>query len=164
MSTDIAPADNTAAEPAPASGNLPAPAQPAAPDQPKTFGSVLAGIINFVTLGARFMALATAAVFLKEGMHLLKKRMHDDSAKAVRISEMCGQAGVDPYFQGLVIDASQSLERVAEASGALADTADGMEANARGVRDAHEAEYRGVYEVRQGSPYEQPKPGFSEVR
>lgn len=162
MSTEIA----STIEPVIAASDNPAAlTQPADPiTHKKTFGSFLTGIINFTTLGARFVALAAAAVWLKQGAHRLKKRMHDDAAKARRISELCGQAGVDGYFQGLVIEASQDLDRVAEASGELADAADGMEAHARGVRDAHQAEYGGIHEVVNASPYEQPKPGFNAVR
>lgn len=150
-----------------AGDNLPAPAggdasPPAAPKQ--TFGGLLMGILNFVTLSLRVMALATAAMWLKENLHLLKARMRQDAATARRVSELCGQADVDAYFLGLFLEASQALDRVAEASGVLSEAADGMEANARGVRDAHEAEYRGIYEVAQASPYEQPKPGFNAVR
>ncbi|WP_051887978.1 hypothetical protein [Streptomyces seoulensis] len=159
MSSEIEPADPT--PPAPPASQTDG-SQPAAPR--KTFGGLLFGILNFVTLTARFMALATAAMWLKENLHLLKDRMHRDAEQARRISEMCGQAGVDPYFQGLAIEASQALDRVAEASGELAGAADGMEANARAVGDAHETEYRGIYEVRQASPYAQPKPGFNTVR
>lgn len=160
MSHDLEPSAPTPAAPpaSPADDG----SQPPAPR--KTFGGLLFGILNFVTLTARFMALAAAAMWLKENLHLLKARMHRDAEQARRISELCGQAGVDPYFQGLAIEASQALDRVAEASGELAQVADGMEANARAVNDAHEAEYRGIYEVRQASPYAQPKPGFNTVR
>lgn len=147
--------------------NHPAPTgpdNPPAPRQKKTFGGLLAGIINFVTLSARFMALATAAMWLKENLHHLKQRMHDDAALSRRVGEMSGHAGADDYFVGLFVEASKEFDLVAEASGELANAADGMEANARAVNDAHETEYRGIYEVRQASPYAQPKPGFNRVR
>ncbi|MFD0509254.1 conjugal transfer protein TraB [Streptomyces chiangmaiensis] len=110
------------------------------------------------------MALATAAALLKEQLHLLKARMHHDAARARRLAEHLAQAGVDPHFQAQALEVAASFERVAEASGELADAADGMEANANGVRDAHQAEYGGIYEVTQALPYEQPKPGFNAVR
>lgn len=129
-----------------------------------TFGGLLFQITNFVVLSARFLALAAAAMWLKENLHLLKAHMHRDAATARRLSEMCHAAGVDPYFIGLILEASAAFDRVAEASGVLADAADQMEANARFVKDAHETEYRGVFEVAQASPYDQPKPGFNAVR
>lgn len=135
---------------------------PAAPK--KTFGGLIAGVLNFVTLSARFAALSMAALWLKENLHRLKTRMHDDAALARRVGEMSGQAGADPYFVGLFVEASKEFDLVAEASGELSHAADDMEAHARGVSDAHETEYRGVYEVRQASPYEQPRPGFNRVR
>jgi hypothetical protein len=134
----------------------------AAPKQ--TFGGLLFGMLNFVTLSARFMALATAAMWLKENLHLLKQRMHDDADFARRVGELCGQADADDYFVSLFVEAAKDFNLVAEASGELAQAADGMEANARAVNDAHEAEYRGIYEVAQASPYTQPKPGFNAVR
>jgi len=143
-------------------GSLPVPAADSQPKQ--TFGGFIFGIINFLTLSARFLALAAAAMWLKENLHLLKQRMHNDAAFARRVGEMCGAAGADAYFVALFLETAAAFERVAEASGELASAADDMEANARNVGDAHETEYRGIYEVRQASPYAQPKPGFNKVR
>lgn len=143
--------------PATAGDNTPAPAQ-------QSFGQLIFGIINFVALAACFIALAAAAMWLKEKLHLLKARMRRDAAFARKVAELCGQAGVDTYFLGLFIEASQAFDRVAEASGELADAADQMEMNARFVKDAHDTQYRGIYEVTNASPYAQPKPGFNRVR
>ena len=139
--------------------NLPATTQ----DRP-TFSGLIAGIINFVTLAAAFIALAGAALLLKEQLHLLKARMHRDAAFAVKVGELCGAAGVDAYFVGLFVEAAKAFTLVAEASGELAGAADQMESNARGVKDAHDRQYRGIYEYRQSRPYRQPKPGFNRVR
>jgi hypothetical protein len=129
-----------------------------------TFGGLISGIINFVFLAGCFIALAAAAMWLKEKLHLLKERMRQDAALARRVAELCGQAGVDPYFLALFIETSQAFDRVADASGELADAADQMEMNARFVKDAHDTEYRGIYEATNASPYAQPKPGFNAVR
>lgn len=141
-------------------------AQPAGsvvPAAQPTFGGLINGIINFLILGARFVALAAAAALLKEQLHLLKARMHRDAAFARRVAEMCGQAGVDAHFVALFLEAAQAFERVAAASGELADAADQMQMNAQFVKDAHDAEYRGVYEAANASPYAQPRPGFNRV-
>lgn len=137
---------------------------PAPPQRRPSFTEMVGGILNFVSLTARFMALAIAAALLKEKLHLLKAHMHRDAANALRVSEMCGQAGVDGRFLAQILEVSQAFDRVAEASGVLADAADQMEANAGGVRDAHQSEYGGIYEAVNASPYEQPKPGFNAVR
>jgi hypothetical protein len=157
-STDLVPAAGN--QPARVGNTPPAVAESSKP----TFGQMIHGVLNFVTLGARFMALAAAAVFLKEKLHLLKARMHKDAERARRLSEHLHQAGADTRFQAQSIEVSQAFDRVAEASGVLAGAADQMEANARGVKDAHQAEYGGIYEVANSSPYEQPKPGFNAVR
>ncbi|MDX2999523.1 conjugal transfer protein TraB [Streptomyces scabiei] len=145
---------------------LPASTSQAAPPEHTrpTFGQMIHGVLNFVTLTGRFMALAAAAVFLKEKLHLLKAHMHKDAEAARRLDGHLGQAGADARFQAQAVEVSQAFDRVAEASGILADAADQMEANARGVRDAHQAEYGQIYEVAQASPYDQPKPGFNAVR
>lgn len=141
--------------------NLPA----AADSAPRpTFGGLINGIINFLTLTARFVALAAAAALLKEQLHLLKARMRRDAAFARKVAELCGQAGVDAYFLSLFFETANAFDRVAAASGELANAADQMEADARGVQAAHETEYRGIYEAVQASPYRQPKPGFNRVR
>lgn len=145
-----------------AGGNLPAPASSLAPAP--SFGGLIFGIINFLTLSARFMALAAAAMWLKENLHMIKVRMRRDAAFARKVAELCGQAGVDPYFLGLFVEAGNALDRVAEASGVLADAADQMQMNAEFVKDAHESEYGGVFEAVNASPYVQPQPGFNRVR
>lgn len=146
-----------------AGSNVPVPASGGAP---KRTGWVEAihGILNFVTLAARVMALAAAAALLKEQLHLLKARMHRDAAQARTLAGHLNQAGADTRFQAQAIEVSQAFDRVAEASGQVADAADQMETHARGVRDAHQAQYGGIHEVRKASPYAQPKPGFNRVR
>ncbi|MFH9426367.1 conjugal transfer protein TraB [Streptomyces sp. NPDC017529] len=143
-------------------------AVPAVRDEntPATTGwtSALHGILNFVSLAARVIALAGAAAFLKEQLHLLKARMHDDADRARRLTGHLGQAHVAPRFQAQALEVAADFDRVAEASGEVANAADQMEADARGVRDAHQTEYGGIYEVAQASEYDQPKPGFNEVR
>jgi hypothetical protein len=155
-SHDIVPAAAHTPEPA-GTGTTPARAKP-------TFSEMVHGVLNYVTLAGRFMALAAAAVFLKEKLHLLKHHMHKNAEAGRRLADHLHQAGADTRFQAQSVEMSQAFDRVAEASGILADAADQMEANARGVRDAHQAEYGGIYEVAQSSPYEQPKPGFNTVR
>lgn len=168
MSDAIQPTSvQTGSEVAAQSGsNLPAAAGDNAPAPKQTFGGFISGILNFVTLAARFIALAAAAMWLKEALHLLKERMHADAALARRVAELCGQAGVDPYFLGLFIETSQAFERVAEASGELSNAADQMEMNARFVKDAHQTEYGGIHEVVQALPrgVQQPTAGFNRVR
>jgi hypothetical protein len=129
-----------------------------------TWGGALGAIINFITLGLRVMALAAAAALLKEQLHLLKARMHRDAERARRLAGHLAQAGVDTKFQAQALEVAASFERVAEASGEVAGAADQMEANAQAVKDAHDAEYGGVYEAVNASPYAQPKPGFNKVK
>lgn len=128
------------------------------------WGAAIGGIINFITTAARVMALAVAAALLKERMHLLKARMHRDAAFAHRVAEMCGQAGVDGRFVARYHEVGTHFQAVADCADGVTAAADTMEARARGVVDAHEREYRGVYEAVQASPYRQPKPGFNRVR
>jgi hypothetical protein len=166
-STAIEPTSvQTGAEAAAATGDsLPATTSDGAPtEQRQSFGQLIFGIINFVALAACFAALAAASALLKERLHLLKAQMHRDAAFARKVGELCGTAGADAYFVALYFETAAAFERVAEASGELANAADQMEMNAQFVKDAHETEYRGIYEVAQASPYAQPKPGFNRVR
>ncbi|NUS25044.1 MAG: conjugal transfer protein TraB [Streptomyces sp.] len=165
MSDAIEPTSvQTAAEAAAQPGNnLPATTSSNPPEQRQSFGQLIFGIVNFIALAACFAALAAAAALLKERLHLLKAQMHRDAAFARKVGEMCGAAGADPYFIALYLETAASFERVADASGELASAADQMEANAQFVKDAHDTEYRGIYEVRQASPYDQPRPGFNRV-
>jgi hypothetical protein len=146
-----------------AAGNAPVPASGQDTERPTWSGAIF-GILNFITLAARVAALATAATLLKEQLHLLKARMHRNAQRARTLSGHLRQARADPRFQAQAIEVAAAFERVAEASGEVANAADQMEANAQFVKDAHQSEYGGIYEVRQASPYAQPKPGFNRVR
>ncbi|MCU1617398.1 MAG: plasmid transfer protein TraB [Frankiales bacterium] len=167
--SDIAPANEAPANeaaPEPAGDSTPdsAPAAPPARPIRPTAAGVVEGTLNFITLAARTTALTVAAAHLKEGMSALQRHMEGNATKARTLSEMCDQAEVDPQYTAQILEVSQALQRVAAASGELADTADQMEANARGFNDAHESEYRGIYEVVQAGQVRQPKPGFNAVR
>lgn len=147
------------------SANTPVPAADGQPAR-MSWGSAIGGILNFVTLSLRIMALAVAAALLKEQLHLLKARMHKDAERARRLSGHLAQAGVDPKFQAQALEVAAAFERVATASGEVAQAADGMEASANNVRNAHQAEYGGIYETVKALPggVTQPKPGFNAVR
>ncbi|MFE1576254.1 conjugal transfer protein TraB [Streptomyces fradiae] len=119
---------------------------------------------SFLRLAGRITTLTGAALALKEGLWVLKTRMEKDANDADRLAEQCAEAEVEPRFTALITDAASSLRAVAEASGELAGAADTMEANARAFGDAHESEYRGVYEAVKASGVQQAKPGFYETR
>jgi hypothetical protein len=115
---------------------------------------------SFLRLAGRMTTLTGAALALKEGLWLLKARMESDAADADRLAEQSAAAEVEPRFVALINEAGTALRKVADASGDLAGAADAVEANARAFGDAHEAEYRGVYEAVQASGVQQAKAGF----
>jgi len=164
MSSAIEPTSvQTSSEVAGSGDNAPVPAAGGAAERP-TWSGAIYGILNFITLAARITALTAAAALLKEQLHLLKARMHRNAARARTLSGNLHQAGADARFQAQSLEVAAAFERVAEASGEVANVADQMEMNAQFVKDAHQSEYGGIYEVRQASPYAQPKPGFNRVR
>ncbi|PZT74497.1 MULTISPECIES: conjugal transfer protein TraB [unclassified Streptomyces] len=122
------------------------------------------GRLSFLSLAGRITTLTGAALALKEGLWMLRRRMEKDADGLDRLAEQCGTAEVEPRFTALMTDAASALRAVAEASGELAGAADSMEADARAFGDAHEAEYRGVYEAVKASGVQQAKPGFYETR
>lgn len=115
---------------------------------------------GFLALAGRTANLAASALFLKEGMHLLKTHMQANANAAMRLSEMCGQAEVEPQFTSMIEDASTALTGVAEASGDMVNAADSVDTDARGFNNAHDREYRPGYEASNGSGVKQAKPGF----
>ncbi|MDV9191586.1 conjugal transfer protein TraB [Streptomyces sp. SR27] len=119
---------------------------------------------SFLRLAGRITTLVGAAAALTEGLWVLKRRMEKDADAADRLAEQCAEAEVEPRFTALITDAASALRAVAESSGELAGAADVMAANARDFGDAHDREYRGVYEAVQSSGVQQAKPGFYEVR
>jgi hypothetical protein len=119
---------------------------------------------GFISLAGRITALSTAALQLKEGMHLLQRHMENNATQARTLSEMCDAAEVEPRYTAQILEVSQALTRVAQAAGDLASTADVMETNARGFTGAHQAEYRGIYEASNASGVQQAKPGFYQTR
>lgn len=129
-----------------------------------TWGGALGGILNFITLGLRVLALAAAAALLKEQLHLLKRRMEKDARRSITLAGHLAQAGADIRFQGDAIQLAGDFGVVAASAEIVADAADRMEASAQGVKDAHDLEYGGIYEVTNALPYAQPKAGFNKVR
>ncbi|MFD8147358.1 conjugal transfer protein TraB [Streptomyces sp. NPDC059708] len=119
---------------------------------------------SFLSLAGRLALLSAAAVALKEGLWELRHRMARDASRADQLAEMCAAAEVEPAYTALIHEAGRSLRAVADASAELADAADEMEFSARGAADAHETEYRGVYEAVQASGARQAKPGFYRSR
>ncbi|MFE5901203.1 conjugal transfer protein TraB [Streptomyces sp. NPDC056488] len=124
-----------------------------------TTGSAGSGL-GFLALAGRTAKLAASALFLKEGMHLLRSHMQANSHAALRLAEMCGQAEVEPRFTSMIEDTSTALTGVAEASGEMVNAADAVDTDARGFNGAHEREYRPGYEASNGSGVRQAKPGF----
>ncbi|MFJ9472476.1 conjugal transfer protein TraB [Streptomyces caniferus] len=115
---------------------------------------------GFLALAGRTAKLAASALFLKEGMHLLRSHMQANANAAMRLSEMCGQAEVEPQFTSMIEDVSTSLTGVAEASGEMVNAADAVDTDARGFNGAHDREYRPGYEASNGSGVKQAKPGY----
>ncbi|MFE4258222.1 conjugal transfer protein TraB [Streptomyces sp. NPDC056883] len=122
-------------------------------------GSASSGL-GFLALAGRTAKLAASALFLKEGMHLLRSHMQANATAAMRLAEMCGQAEVEPRFTSMIMDTSTALTGVAEASGEMVNAADAVDTDARGFNGAHEREYRSGYEASNGSGVRQGKPGF----
>ncbi|MFE2609449.1 conjugal transfer protein TraB [Streptomyces mirabilis] len=134
---------------------------PAIPGMNKSVASGSAGSGNgFLALAGRTAKLAASALFLKEGMHLLRSHMQANASAAMRLSEMCGQAEVEPRFTSMIEDTSTALTGVAEASGEMVNAADSVDTDARGFNGAHDREYRPGYEASNGSGVKQAKPGF----
>ncbi|GAB2966144.1 conjugal transfer protein TraB [Streptomyces heilongjiangensis] len=119
---------------------------------------------TFLGLVARTTALTTAALALKEGMWALRRRMESDARHADLMGDQCVAAEVEPKFTNLIHEAGSELRAVAEASGALANASDVVQTAAQSLHDAHQAEYRGVYEAVNSSGVQQAKPGFYRTR
>ncbi|MFJ6776772.1 conjugal transfer protein TraB [Kitasatospora sp. NPDC091257] len=115
---------------------------------------------GFVALAARTVRLAAAALLLKAEMAKLQEHMEENARTARRSAELAGQAEVEPHFLAMIEETGRAFDQVANASGELTQAADRVEEESRAFRDAHQAEYRGIYEVNQSSPHRQPKPGF----
>ncbi|WP_340564508.1 conjugal transfer protein TraB [Streptomyces sp. GSL17-111] len=123
------------------------------------------GRASFLALAFRMATLTGAALELKEGLNALQRRMGADADEADRIAEQAGAAEVEERFTALIHEAALSLRAVAEASGELAGAADAMEAHARETSQAHQSEYRGIYEAVNARPdVRQAKPGFYRTR
>ncbi|MFD5493366.1 conjugal transfer protein TraB [Streptomyces sp. NPDC127091] len=122
------------------------------------------GTPSFTRLAARMTALTAAALALKEGLWALNRRMEHDAEKHDHLADMCVVAEVEPRFTGLISESATALYAVTEASAAVANTADQVQHDAQDLHDAHQAEYRGVYEAVNASGVRQAKPGFYRTR
>ena len=123
-----------------------------------------AGRPSFTRLASRVATLTAAALALKEGLWALKRRMEADAEAAARLADLCIAAEVEHRFTALITEAGAALHAVAAASGDLAHAADLVQTTAQHLHDAHQTEYRGIYEAVQGSDVRQAKPGFYRTR
>ncbi|MFF8925540.1 conjugal transfer protein TraB [Streptomyces albidoflavus] len=119
---------------------------------------------SFTRLAARMATLTTAALALKEGLWALQRRMKADADHADMLADLCVAAEVEPRFTSQINEAGTALRKVAEASGYLARAADRVQHDSQGLHDAHQSEYRGVYEAVNASRVRQAKPGFYRTR
>ncbi|WP_461712351.1 conjugal transfer protein TraB [Streptomyces sp. DSM 41013] len=115
---------------------------------------------SFTRLAGRMAALTASALALKEGLWALQRRMERDADHADMLADLCIAAEVEPRFTGQIHEAATALRAVATASADLARTADQVQHDSQGLHDAHQAEYRGVYEAVNASGVRQAKPGF----
>lgn len=129
-----------------------------------TGGGSGGGGATFVALAGSVAKLTVQAIKLREGVHALQRWMAANADRAREVSEMCDAAEVEPQLTAMIMQASDALRRVAEASGEMVDASDAMRADAQGLHDAHQREYRGIYETVQASGVQQAKPGFYRVR
>ncbi|MFC7871986.1 conjugal transfer protein TraB [[Kitasatospora] papulosa] len=137
---------------------------PAVPDSGDNLPAIPDSNLGFLSLGAAVALLASRALLLKEKVWSLQRLFQRNADKASNMSEMCDAAEVDPQFTALIMEGSNALREVAEASGDLVNAADTMQMDAQGFNDAHQGEYGGIYEVTQTMGVRQPKPGFNEVK
>ncbi|MFE0726289.1 conjugal transfer protein TraB [Streptomyces sp. NPDC058794] len=119
---------------------------------------------SFTRLAARMATLTASALALKEGLWALKRRMEADADHADMLADLCVAAEVEPRFTGQINEAGTALRKVAEASAELARAADQVQHDSQGLHDAHQGEYRGVYEAVNASGVRQAKPGFYRTR
>ena len=119
---------------------------------------------SFTRLAGRTAALTASALALKEGLWSLQRRMERDADQADKLAELCVAAEVEPRFAGQIHEAADALRKVAQASVELAQAADQVETSSQDLHDAHQREYRGVYEAVQASGVRQAKPGFYRTR
>jgi hypothetical protein len=120
---------------------------------------------SFMRLAGRLTALTAAAFSLREGLHLLQRRMDADATDVDQLAEECAAAEVEPRFTALMHEAGHALRAVADASRQVAGAADSVAAGASGLHDAHQTEYGGVYEAVNRRPdVRQARPGFYENR
>lgn len=115
---------------------------------------------GFEVLAGRLASLTTSALALKTGLALLRARIADDADRVARDAELCAEAEVEPQHTEHVHQAAQLWREVASASAEVEACADDLAAHARGTQQAHESEYRGIYEAVRASGARQARPGF----
>lgn len=120
--------------------------------------------VSFGGLAWRLATLTIAALALKTELSTLRTRMNQDADEVSRLADLCVEAEVSPQHTEHMLQAALALRAVAEASADVEASADDMASHARATADAHETEYRGIYEVATANAargIRQPKPGFT---
>lgn len=115
---------------------------------------------SFTVLAVRLASLTTSALALKANLGLLRMRIVADADRVAREAELCAEAEVEPQYVTQMTQAAQLWREVAKASADVEATADDMAAHARATEQAHEGEYRGIYEAVKAGGARQARPGF----
>lgn len=119
---------------------------------------------GFHGLQADLENLAADAEQLQEKAALLARAMGENADLARITAEQTAQAQAAPRHVAQVQEVASALVAAAAGAKALASRADSMAAQARAVKEAHNAEYRGIYEAVQASGIPMAKPGFYRLR
>lgn len=118
------------------------------------------GTPSFAVLAVRLASLTTSALALKANLGLLRARIVDDAGRVTRDAELCAEAEVDPRYVEQMMQAAELWRAVVTAAAEVEACADDMAAHARGTEQAHETEYRGIYEAVRAGGVRQARPAF----
>jgi hypothetical protein len=119
---------------------------------------------GFLALQHELEQLAQQAEALQEMAGQIARQMHGNADLAGVTAEQSAAAEVAAKHVVQVFEVASALDACTAGARQLASQADAMAAQARAVKAAHKAEYRGIYEADKASPVPMAKPGFYALR
>lgn len=115
---------------------------------------------GYMALQAKMGKLQKAAAMLQAQAERIQSRMRANARSANTMSDLCGQAQVEPVHTGAITDVATAFGRVARDSTSVVDAAERLDLAAAGVKATHRTQYGGVYEANAASSVRMAKPGF----
>jgi hypothetical protein len=122
------------------------------------------GLLQFLAVQGALAKLRLQTALLAGAVGREQKAMESDAEKARALADKSAPAEVAPEYLARLGEVAGALLGVSEAAQAVVSAAEDASHAANESNEAHQGEYRGIFELAQSSRHPMAKPGFYEAK